>query len=315
MYQRKETEKSIHEVHTKCTLSAGEVSYLCHMERRMLRIVGEPDTLSRWMEGLFPPAQVGFTRAQYGVGALPDGRTVFPYTDRAGRVIDGKVMAYGPDGHRVKDDNRVSDLQTYRLSDKSIDCQTSDSQTADKSIDWQTADSQTSDNTPASEPFPKHSSASLQSVSLKSKKDSLKVCQSKNVSWLHALDRLERPLPLPLFGEDLLGTLPFAPICLVESEKTALIAKLWRPDCTWLATGGKSTFTADRCRVLAGRTVLVWPDADAIGEWMETAATLGARLGIDFRFPAAFLTRIREGPPKGDLADLIVAARAHTNEP
>ena len=252
------------EVHTKCTLSAGEVSYLCHMERRMLQLVGEPDTLSRWMEGLFPPAQVGFTRAQYGVGALPDGRTVFPYTDRAGRVIDGKVMAYGPDGHRVKiEDSRL------KIEDSSIiNCQ-------------------------------------------------LSIINSRTppVSWLHALDRLERPLALPLFGEDLLGTLPFAPICLVESEKTALIAKLWRPDCTWLATGGKSTFTADRCRVLAGRTVLVWPDADAIGEWMETAATLGARLGIDFRFPAAYLIRIREGPPKGDLADLIVAARAHTNEP
>lgn len=124
-------------------------------------------------------------------------------------------------------------------------------------------------------------------------------------TWLHALDRLERPLPLPLFGEDLLGTLPFAPICLVESEKTALIARLWRPDCTWLATGGKSTFTADRCRVLAGRTVHVWPDADAIGEWMEAAATLGPQLDIRFQFPTAYLTRIREGPPKADLADLI----------
>ena len=70
MYQRKEAEKGILEVHTKCTLSAGEVSYLCHMEQRMLRLVGEPDTLSRWMEGLFPPAQVGFTRALYGVGAM-----------------------------------------------------------------------------------------------------------------------------------------------------------------------------------------------------------------------------------------------------
>jgi hypothetical protein len=36
----------------------------------MLRLVDEPDVLSRWMEGLFPPAQVGFTRALYGVGAM-----------------------------------------------------------------------------------------------------------------------------------------------------------------------------------------------------------------------------------------------------
>ena len=310
MYQRKEAEKSIHEVHTKCMLSAGEVSYLCHMERRMLRIVGEPDTLSRWMEGLFPPAQVGFTRAQYGVGALPDGRTVFPYTDRAGRVIDGKVMAYGTDGHRVKDDNRLSDLQTYRLSDISIDCQTSDSQTADKSIDWQTADSQTSDNTPASEPFPKHSSASLQSVSLKSKKDSLKVCQSRNVSWLHALDRLERPLPLPLFGEDLLGTLPFAPICLVESEKTALIMANFYGQLDrqlWIACGGLKHLHLDSMQPLIdmGRTVWLWPDKDGVDEWQKLADKLGSdRVNIYTKF---FDTCwLPEDGDKADAADITI---------
>ena len=124
---------------------------------------------------------------------------------------------------------------------------------------------------------------------------------------------MERPLALPLFGEHLADTLPFAPLCLVESEKTALVAKLWRPDCTWLATGGKSCFTAERLRVLSGRSVTVWPDADAIGEWMEAAATLGPALDIGFRFPAAYLNRIREGPPKGDLADLIVATKTTKN--
>ena len=281
---------------------ADMTAYLRHMEQRMVRMVGEAGVLGRWMETLFPVEQVAYVWALYRVGALSDGRAVFFYVTREGYTVDAKVMAYGPDGHRIKDVNRLSDLQTYRLSDKSIDCQTADSQTAD--------------NTPASEPFPKHSSASLDSLKVcQSKKDSLKVCQSRNVSWLHALDRMERPLALPLFGEHLADTLPFAPLCLVESEKTALVAKLCRPDCTWLATGGKSCLTAERLRVLSGRSVTVWPDADAIGEWMEAAATLGPAFDIGFRFPAAYLNRIREGPPKGDLADLIVAARAHTNEP
>ena len=285
---------------------ADRTAYLRHMERRMVRMVGETGVLGRWMETLFPTEQVAYVWALYRVGALPDERTTFFYVTREGYTVDAKVMAYGPDGHRVKDDNRLSDYQTYRLSDKSIDCQTADSQTAD--------------NTPASGPKTGHSSASLDSLKVcQSKKDSLKVCQSKekspkymSVSWLHALDRLERPLALPLFGEHLADTLPFAPLCLVESEKTALIAKLWRPDCTWLATGGKSCFTAERLHVLSGRTVLVWPDADAIGEWMERAATLGPALDISFRFPATYLNHIRHGPPKGDLADLIVVTRANT---
>ena len=288
---------------------ADRTAYLRHMEWRMVRMVGETGVLGRWMETLFPTEQVAYVWALYRVGALPDERTTFFYVTREEYTVDAKVMAYGPDGHRVKDDNRLSDLQTYRLSDKSIDCQTADSQTAD--------------NTPASGPKTGHSSASLDSLKVcQSKKDSLKVCQSKekspkymSVSWLHALDRLERPLALPLFGEHLADTLPFAPLCLVESEKTALIAKLWRPDCTWLATGGKSCFTAERLHVLSGRTVLVWPDADAIGEWMERAATLGPALDISFRFPATYLNHIRHGPPKGDLADLIVATKTTQGNP
>ena len=229
---------------------ADRTAYLRHMEWRMVRIVGETGVLGRWMETLFPTEQVAYVWALYRVGALPDERTTFFYVTREGYTVDAKVMAYGPDGHRVKDDNTD------------------------------------------------HSSA-----------------HSSRVTWLHALDRLERPLALPLFGEHLADTLPFAPLCLVESEKTALIAKLWRPDCTWLATGGKSCFTAERLHVLSGRTVLVWPDADAIGEWMERAATLGPALDISFRFPATYLNHIRHGPPKGDLADLIVVTKTTQGNP
>jgi len=239
MYQQRRAQTSVVEVQAKCTVSAGEVSYLRHMEHRILHLVGERGVLGDWLAGLFPEEKVDYLLALYRVGALPDGRTVFPYISRAGFAIDAKVMAYGPDGHRIK---------AY--------------------------------------PQPLAS-----------------------VTWLHALDRMERPMALPLFGEHLLGMLPFAPLCLVESEKTALVAKLWRPDCTWIATGGKSMFTADRCRVLAGRTVIVWPDADAVQEWMQTAATLGPALDIRFQFPNAYLNRVREGPSKADLADLVAEAK------
>lgn len=234
---------------------ADMTGYLRHMEQRMVRMVGEPGVLGRWMETLFPTEQVAYVWALYRIGALRDGRTVFPYVNRKGYTVDGKIMAYGPDGHRIKD--------------------------------WKTSDEgqQVNEST--------------------GQQEALEYLKYKSVSWLHALDHLERPLALPLFGEHLTDTLPFAPLCLVESEKTALMAKLWRRDCTWLATGGKSHFTAEHLHVLSGRSVIVWPDADAIDEWMERAAALGPALDIDFRFPSAYVTRIREGPPKDDLADLI----------
>ena len=94
---------------------ADTTAYVQHMERRMVRMVGELGVLGRWMETLFPTQQVAYVWALYRIGALSDGRTAFSYVNRMGYTVDAKVMAYGTDGHRVKDDNRLSDLQTYRL--------------------------------------------------------------------------------------------------------------------------------------------------------------------------------------------------------
>ena len=264
---------------------ADRTAYLRHMEWRMVRMVGETGVLGRWMETLFPTEQVAYVWALYRVGALPDERTTFFYVTREEYTVDAKVMAYGPDGHRVK---ACPHPYPEGVSGEGLEVRVKAGAA----------------NNPNPSPLtPNPSSPPFGGVG------------GGSVTWLHALDRLERPLALPLFGEHLADTLPFAPLCLVESEKTALIAKLWRPDCTWLATGGKSCFTAERLHVLSGRTVLVWPDADAIGEWMERAATLGPALDISFRFPATYLNHIRHGPPKGDLADLIVATKTTQGNP
>jgi len=230
-------------------------AYLKQMEERMVQTVGEPGVLGQWVESLFPKEQVTYVWALYRVGALADGRTVFHYTNRMGFTIDGKVMAYGPDGHRVKE--RISEQRSVN-----------------------------SEQIIANEPKTKVSS---DHCSLITDHSSPRKAGGGFVTWLHALERLERPLPLPLFGEHLLPTLPFAPVCLVESEKTALIAKLWRPDCTWLATGGKGNFTAERLQPLRGRQVFVWPDEDALTEWMGKAAELGPHLDIRFEFPQGYL--------------------------
>jgi hypothetical protein len=64
------------------------------------------------------------------------------------------------------------------------------------------------------------------------------------------------------FGEHLLPKQPAAPVCIVESEKTAVIASHYMPQYVWLATGGQDRFPAD-WQPLKGRTVTLWPDADA----------------------------------------------------
>ena len=106
------------------------------------------------------------------------------------------------------------------------------------------------------------------------------------VDWAHA--RLKKSGVLPdswtvtqcLFGEHLLPLRPDAIVCLVESEKTAIIGSGFCPQYIWLATGGK-TQLGSKLSVLQGRKVLVFPDIDATKDWKEK---LSAIPGLNLTF-------------------------------
>ena len=73
-----------------------------------------------------------------------------------------------------------------------------------------------------------------------------------------------------LFGEHLLKDIS-KPIAIVESEKTAIIASVFFPDFIWLATGGLSNLNADKCSVLKGRKVFLFPDLNGFDRWSAKA--------------------------------------------
>ncbi|MBR1699705.1 MAG: hypothetical protein IJ714_07975 [Bacteroidales bacterium] len=106
------------------------------------------------------------------------------------------------------------------------------------------------------------------------------------VDWAHA--RLKKSGLLPeswtvtqcLFGEHLLPQRPDAIVCLVESEKTAIIGSGFCPQYIWVATGGK-TQLGPKLSVLQGRKVLVFPDIDATAEWREKLSSIP---GLNFTF-------------------------------
>lgn len=97
------------------------------------------------------------------------------------------------------------------------------------------------------------------------------------VTWVHSLLKQRGILPQEweltqcLFGEHLLKKYPDKPVCLVESEKTAIICSAVNPDCLWLATGGKGQLN-DRVEVLEGRRIIAFPDIDGFETWKEKAA-------------------------------------------
>ena len=133
------------------------------------------------------------------------------------------------------------------------------------------------------------------------------------VDWLHA--RLMRQqgkaasdyhLRQCLFGEHLLTQRPNDLVCVVEAEKTAIICALEFPQFVWLAVGGKVLFTPDRCKVLAGRDVLVYPDADAVADW-------GSKIQAFTFCRSIRLSDWAKDEPDGskrDIADLLLEEKA-----
>lgn len=145
------------------------------------------------------------------------------------------------------------------------------------------------------------------------------------------------------FGDHLLPERPTAEVCLVESEKTALVAALTYPDKIWIAVGSKYNLTAERCKPYIGRKVVIFPDRDGYDDkprkdgngiekgWRTRAAELaaeGLRLQIDTtteRHYPKFLTdedgnvlTDESGNPrecKADIADLILEYRHGTKAP
>jgi hypothetical protein len=64
------------------------------------------------------------------------------------------------------------------------------------------------------------------------------------------------------------------PVAIVESEKTAMIASVYLPQFIWLAAGSLTNLNADKCSVLKGRTVTLFPDLQGYDKWNSKANEL-----------------------------------------
>lgn len=121
------------------------------------------------------------------------------------------------------------------------------------------------------------------------------------------------------FGDHLLAGRPNAEVCLVESEKTALIASIAYgeryPDKVWIAVGSKNNLKIERCRQYRGHKVVLYPDRDGYENtprkdgrgidkgWRFIAAELAAA-GLNVHLDTAILRY--PGEPKDDLADIVL---------
>lgn len=95
-----------------------------------------------------------------------------------------------------------------------------------------------------------------------------------HINWVHkALKQPEFELRQCLFGEHLLID-KTNPVAIVESEKTAVIASVYLPQFIWLAVGSLTNLNAEKCSILKGRTVTLFPDLNGFDKWSSKAKEL-----------------------------------------
>ena len=111
-----------------------------------------------------------------------------------------------------------------------------------------------------------------------------------------------------LFGLHLVDTFPKAEICIVESEKSALICSAFTDPRKrlWMATAGKSALTAERLQPLMDRerNIVLYPDYDAHEQWQQFRESV--------KYPRLFVSdKVQElhtdqDGDKADIADIML---------
>ena len=123
-------------------------------------------------------------------------------------------------------------------------------------------------------------------------------------SWVHFLLQQQGKLPLDyqppkcFFGQHLLAGQPDATVCIVESEKTAVVMALAQPGYLWLATAGCGGLTPQKTLCLRGRRVLLFPDSGCYQKWLSQ---MQQTKGIEWTIS----NRLEAYQPNTDLADLL----------
>ncbi len=117
------------------------------------------------------------------------------------------------------------------------------------------------------------------------------------------------------FGEHLLPKYPEKPVAVVESEKTAIIARLCFPEFVWLGSNSKSWLNAARLKRLGNRQVILYPDADGFGEWQAVALN-AQRQGLSVKVSDLIESRATAAQKvEGyDLADYLINEQAGINK-
>lgn len=107
-----------------------------------------------------------------------------------------------------------------------------------------------------------------------------------------------------LFGLHLINETSQNIIALVESEKTAIIMSVFKPQYTWLATGSKSGLKYDFLKPIKNYKIIAFPDKSEFNDWKGKAAEIN-KFGFNISVND-WLEKQKNYEAGTDLADIYV---------
>lgn len=127
-----------------------------------------------------------------------------------------------------------------------------------------------------------------------------------HISWMHKVLQINNfELRQCLFGIHRLSnrSSQSKTICLVESEKSAIIMSIVLPKFLWMATGSKSNLKEALIRPLKNYTVILYPDNSEFDDW-NAKCTKFNQLGYNFK--CSYLLEELNANKGVDLVDLLI---------
>ena len=234
---------------------------------------------------------------RYRLGSDRKGRVIFWQIDRDERICDGKVMAYGPDCHRLKEKEHAPTWVSALLAKRHGGKQEGDivrhclfglhllnsrnawltgqtppdfpclgtAQADDSKLLWQDG----------SELQPRQTQRSRMGEDELPKAITAQADGNKPLGHGGSVLHPGQALGSRKGGSEL------PPVAVVEVEKTAVILSAYYPQYVWLATGGLFEVQPEKFRPLRGRKVILFPDTDPEGKayayWFEAAQQVMAQ--------------------------------------
>ena len=132
------------------------------------------------------------------------------------------------------------------------------------------------------------------------------------IDWVHSILKRQKKIfefnfTQCLFGLHLITETNLKTIALVESEKTAIIMSIFKPEYIWLSTGGKSGLKYEFLKPLKEYNIVAFPDKSEYSDWFNKASQLvkfGFKIIVD-----DWLENQTEFEAGTDLADVLISLK------